>query len=786
MLEKKARGRECLDALRQLYQVLLVYPRKYPSPHFRQLATTICTTFTEAKLPNRLRALCSSIVQQCFDDEPEVFKSLSNRQLLEFILPATLALGGDSALTRHLPFFVQCVTTQDPVFRTSAFPGLILSLRRRVRLQYSQAIKPVETHMAEWLTNARNALEQKDSSSTVSSFFKQLNITGANAVTELNGMPAQSFFTVLNAVGQFSEDQISNTCSFSILYQWINLLYGPQSSYHDEFEMSFPFKEATIKYCLRLIDQSNLKPGGDGSAPAKAIKGFGGDYPDLVLVEAIRILDLVCRLDTAQVPSLFPAVKKIFNRDSTKKNGQVFLALLQFFVNHGIVVGYDVEPVFRTFFESYLSTHYNNASLAFQTLSFFLTNKRQLLQHTSVFTQYFPPLVKLLAWFPYSYQSEFLELLPAFISPATFIELFHLILDLPLVAAALERIEYDTMFYAGEEEAPPSEFRVLYNYVLRNESGVSINFWESSTTLEKLHDFFKVTPLTARVVAAGEVVPRLLDVYFDVIIQHGLSSHLHELLPVLFERVDQLFPYKDFQKEARKAMVIKVMAIFHKYPSFVVTFKDAIIEIMRDGTHPNRKELILTLCWLVGEYASSSVSHLCTPRIVAEYHEVLETFAFERMSLAKMELTDPDAAFFMSSASAVPAALATSAEPLSAERLDEERAEEKAYSTRLMIIVISALAKLASRLQDLGSRVIICLAKVIKQKECFHASVHQRAHECIQILRFPSIASAILDTRMGMDGGFAHYDENSALPFVLLPSAEFVPDTQPIHEFEIA
>jgi hypothetical protein len=81
--------------------------------------------------------------------------------------------------------------------------------------------------------------------------------------------------------------------------------------------------------------------------------------------------------------------------------------------------------------------------------------------------------------------------------------------------------------------------------------------------------------------------------------------------------VAQLFPYKDFQKEARKAMVIKVMAIFHKYPSFVVTFKDAIIEIMRDGTHPNRKELILTLCWLVGEYASSSVSHLCTPRIVA-------------------------------------------------------------------------------------------------------------------------------------------------------------------------
>jgi hypothetical protein len=42
------------------------------------------------------------------------------------------------------------------------------------------------------------------------------------------------------------------------------------------------------------------------------------------------------------------------------------------------------------------------------------------------------------------------------------------------------------------------------------------------------------------VVSAGEAVPRLLDVYFDVMIQHGLPSHFHELLPVLFERVDQV------------------------------------------------------------------------------------------------------------------------------------------------------------------------------------------------------------------------------------------------------
>jgi hypothetical protein len=209
VLEKKARGRECLDALRQLYQVLLVYPRKYPSPHFRQLATTMyafplgeylararghthagCSLArTTPAVPRSQKPSCRTDYGLCapassssaLTTSPRFSKgcgslsththththhththhthhththhthththhthththnhrvsgrtltawySVSNRQLLEFILPATLALGGDSALTRHLPFFVQCVTTQDPVFRTSAFPGLILS-----------------------------------------------------------------------------------------------------------------------------------------------------------------------------------------------------------------------------------------------------------------------------------------------------------------------------------------------------------------------------------------------------------------------------------------------------------------------------------------------------------------------------------------------------------------------------------------------------------------------------------------------------------------------------------
>jgi len=41
---------------------------------------------------------------------------------------------------------------------------------------------------------------------------------------------------------------------------------------------------------------------------------------------------------------------------------------------------------------------------------------------------------------------EFRELLPAFVSATSYVELFHYLLDLPLLTAALERLEYGSFF----------------------------------------------------------------------------------------------------------------------------------------------------------------------------------------------------------------------------------------------------------------------------------------------------------------------------------------------------
>lgn len=82
--------------------------------------------------------------------------------------------------------------------------------------------------------------------------------------------------------------------------------------------------------------------------------------------------------------------------------------------------------------------------------------------------------------------------------PETTPELFHTLLDLPLLASALERSVYNFENFESEhfehqsQKNVTSELRVIFNYLLRNEAGLSINFWETSTTLPLLQEFCRV------------------------------------------------------------------------------------------------------------------------------------------------------------------------------------------------------------------------------------------------------------------------------------------------------
>jgi len=141
--------------------------------------------------------------------------------------------------------------------------------------------------------------------------------------------------------------------------------------------------------------------------------------------------------------------------------------------------------------------------------------------------------------------------------------------------------------------------------------------------------------------------------------------------------------------------------------------------LIGDSSCPARDELVLCLIWIVGEYISEAVMKI-TGDLLNDYHESLELFAYERMSMAKLGMSNSEDG-----------------------RMDQA---SKTHTTRLMLVVISALSKLAARWQPIASRVMLCLAKVLKQSIFFDKAVIQRATECITILKFPSIAASILDS----------------------------------------
>lgn len=271
-----------------------------------------------------------------------------------------------------------------------------------------------------------------------------------------------------------------------------------------------------------------------------------------------------------------------------------------------------------------------------------------------------------------------------------------------------------------------------------------------------------ITPRLSEVV---KIIPKLLSSYFDVVIACASEEQMKELLPIVFQRISQLFPLESFQKSIQKVIEIKALALFHKWPSFIISQKvsqklcfkinsnktdlfffhqkDLIITLIGDSSNLARQELILCACWIVGEYTSTSVNSNITPEILNDYYEALELFAYERMSLVKLGL-EPG--------------LGTN---------NSSKSNDQDYITRLMLVLISALSKLASRWHPLSSRVVLCLAKILRQQQYFHPVVITRANECIALLKFPSIAAAIFDATHKTGPRLSHVDNQSSLPFLL-------------------
>lgn len=106
------------------------------------------------------------------------------------------------------------------------------------------------------------------------------------------------------------------------------------------------------------------------------------------------------------------------------------------------------------------------------------------------------------------------------------------------------------------------------------------------------------------------------------------------------------------------------------------------------------------MCWIIGEYASKIVTD-DTIDILNDYHETLELFAYERMSLVKLGLSNIDESgkkiFLFIYFYNILASIDQKKMCFMEEFNESMKNSHRHYITRLMLIVISSLTKLAAK-----------------------------------------------------------------------------------------
>ena len=114
--------------------------------------------------------------------------------------------------------------------------------------------------------------------------------------------------------------------------------------------------------------------------------------------------------------------------------------MLQFLIHHSGVVIYNVRPVLEWFFTTHLfrNGHFRTPLMAYETLLFCIRNRKALLLHTTVFEQFWPAIIKLLAWQPKILAGLVRKILASCLSPSTCVAIFETLLDLPILSAVLE------------------------------------------------------------------------------------------------------------------------------------------------------------------------------------------------------------------------------------------------------------------------------------------------------------------------------------------------------------
>lgn len=716
------------DVLQQLHAAVLDCDPEL-IPQQEAAVSSVLVAVLDERAPPARRHLALSVLEALCPQYglEEMLLPLPPQQLALF-LPALLAQGTDSPHYRCLV---------EKLLSALEDAGVAAPLKREILLYLTRVVEAQPDLLS--LGDTERVLKQLPGWLLDCSLFSSPRLVGVSSVTgpapsaastsrfrrsestqpvsELDGVVSQETFTVLTSAKFHTGDQWLNGAAFSVLCVWLRqaVLLG----YSDD-----SLGSACRKYCLCLLEQARRKP----------VHVEDAELQQYCLVEAVRALDLVCQLDATQVPEVILVVQRMANSSHLLARAALTLgtALLQFFLHHGSVVLHKTGDSLSQFFLGPVSRAWLSGPSALQVVHFTLRNLEALCEAGAT-EKYFPALLKIFAWNPQQFKSQFQTIVPAFMSAKTAVEVFHSLVDLPALAAALvleweasvvpeglrlkRRSSSSAALVAELQQGP------MLKFVLRDVSGIGDTF----EGLSKFHSLIADLSTDQRVVRCSEHAPDLLECFLKTFVQYGDSQLAARLLPAVMERLSVCYGARGYCDRLRKVLAGVLPQLFCKFPDVTFLLTSELVEFLsHTSSYDVAPDFFANLVWAVGEHASPSESPLCSPQAVGAFFEVLECQAFELLSSGHH-----------------------AGAPLSERR------------TRLLCIVITSLSKLAVRSQDLVARALLCLSKTGQLCSSHPAPsttqggssggamlpqgvLERRVHELTAIIQRSGAASAIL------------------------------------------
>nr|XP_058893314.1 AP-5 complex subunit zeta-1 isoform X6 [Kogia breviceps] len=495
-------------------------------------------------------------------------------------------------------------------------------------------------------------------------------------------------------------------------------------------------QEKAFEYCQRLLEQSSRR----------ALRKADSDLQKACLVEAVLVLDVLCRQDPSFLYRTLSCLKPLYTRlRGDPAWVRALLPVAQFFLRHGEAAAVDAEAVYQHLFTRIPAEHFHSPMLAFEFIQFCRDSLPLLGRNLGVLRTSFPNLFKFLAWNSPPLTSDFVALLPSLVDAGTAVEMLHLLLDLPCLTAALdlqlrslqaasERPPWDVSVRAPGclEAFRDSQVQGLFQHLLRA---------QASGTAERLTPLYRLLqPLAgcARVVQCAEAVPTLLRAFFSAVTQFANGALASQLALLLLERSDSLYQVPGYEAAVHRVLGSQFPALCKLHPPLVVEQAKELLEFVggpRGGGH-----VLTSVVWAIGEYLSVSWDRRCTVEQINNFFEALEALLFE-VTQSRPSTTLPKC------------------------------------PPQVISVLMTTLTKLASRSQDLIPRASLLLSKMRSLAQsaapgsaCSEedaGAVRTRATELLNLLKMPSVAQFVFTPSVAASEPRYHRDTNTALPLAL-------------------